>query len=67
MLTIVCLFMLRGDKEPVAAIYAIGSDDVDIPCLPRSYSEPARDFVQQCLVRYVDRVLLQSFRPPIHG
>lgn len=40
-----------GDKEPVAAIYAIGSDDVDTPCLPDSFSGPARDFVQQSLIR----------------
>ena len=45
--------MARGDHEPVAAIYAIGSDDADIPVLPDTFSEAAINFIHQCLLRCV--------------
>lgn len=44
-----------GELQPIAAIYAIGSGDTPAPCLPDKYSEDARDFVSQCLIRDPDQ------------
>lgn len=41
----------RGDREPIAAIYAIGSDDFAVPMLPETFSDAAREFVRLCLLR----------------
>ncbi|KAK3592514.1 hypothetical protein CHS0354_013848 [Potamilus streckersoni] len=45
-----------ADMNPMAAIFAIGSDK-PIPQLPEKFSHEARDFVNTCLTRN------QSFRP----
>ncbi|XP_065051113.1 uncharacterized protein LOC135680839 [Rhopilema esculentum] len=37
-----------------AAMYAIASYDTEIPTLPDSFSEAARDFVARCLIRNLD-------------
>ncbi|ELU00848.1 hypothetical protein CAPTEDRAFT_74250, partial [Capitella teleta] len=40
-----------GDREPFAAMYAIGSDDFPVPTLPESFRIRVRDFVSQCMMR----------------
>ena len=45
------LFIFRADREPLAAIYAIGSDEFPVPLLPDSFSYEAREFVQLALIR----------------
>ena len=41
-----------------AAMYAIASYDTEIPTLPDSFSEAARDFVARCLIRLISTFLL---------
>ena len=43
----------RGDREPIAALYAIGSDEFPVPQLPDTFPPEARDFVSLCLTRWV--------------
>ncbi len=37
--------------KPIAAIYAIGSGEIEPPLLPDKFSNESRDFVCSCLER----------------
>ena len=49
--TSVVVIDVRGDREPIAAIYAIGCDDVPMPTLDDRFSETANEFVRKCLIK----------------
>ena len=45
------IYICRADMNPMAAIFAIGSDK-SVPQLPDKFSTEAKEFVNCCLIRY---------------
>ena len=54
----------RADMNPMAAIFAIGSDK-PIPQLPDKFSAEAKEFVNSCLIRYGLTLSVPNFRRQI--